>query len=151
MFFPHTACDYSRHASHSRFGTADSRHTASGGSFLFATSIKILNSLQNQNIPEKFSTTNRSKHYFCLDTSLNRTLAYGHWYNWGNVLKTVTICSHSWLRVEIVSAACATTLHWISPSFECSGPVQYLEPRAGEPFFADTLDRKVWAGAAQSL
>jgi hypothetical protein len=40
--------------------------------------IKILNSLQNQNILEKFSTTNRSKHYFCLDTSLNRTLAYGH-------------------------------------------------------------------------
>src|SRR5271169_6643005 len=150
MFFADTVRDYSRHPGHSRFGTADSRPIASGG-FFSATSIKILNSLQNQNIREKFSTRPLSKHYFCLDTSLDRTLAYAHWYNWGNVLKTVNICSYSRLGVEIVFAACTTTLHWISPSFECSGPVQYLEPIAGEPFFAGTLDRKVWAGAAQSL
>jgi hypothetical protein len=45
--------------------------------------IEILNAFQKQKDAPKFSTATPSRLYFCLDTSLNRTLAYAHWCNWG--------------------------------------------------------------------
>jgi len=52
--------------------------------------------------PKVFHRT-RSKPYFCLDTSRSRTLAYAHWYKWGNVLENVMICSHLRLLATLFS------------------------------------------------
>ena len=88
-----------------------------------------------------FSTETLFKPYFCLDTSLDRTLAYAH--RWcGECLEIVNIYSHSRLHSEIASAVCVMTLHWISSSFKCSGPVQYLQQIVAETFFGPTLDSK---------
>jgi hypothetical protein len=73
---------------------------------------------KNKKIPQRFSTTTLSKLYFCLDTSLNRTLAYAHWCNWGNVLGMINSCSYLRFAGETVSAQCATTLHRTSPAFK---------------------------------
>jgi hypothetical protein len=85
------------------------------------SSIKNLNPPQNQNLQEMFSTRAVRKPHFFLDTSRRRTLAYGHWCNWGNVLESIKICSHPRFAEESVSAACATTLRRISPSLKRFG------------------------------
>jgi hypothetical protein len=89
--------------------------------------------LKVKNLPQ-FSTEARSEPYFCLDTSLNRTLAYAHWCNWGNVLESINTCSHSRFADETVSALCAAILHRPSPSLERSGPAHDLDAIAGGNF-----------------
>src|SRR5580704_1101231 len=85
---------------------------------------------RNKKFPQKFSTATPSKLYFCLDTSLNRTLAYAHWCNWGNVLGRISICSYWRLARETVSSLYATILHRTSPSLKRSGPGHDLDPIA---------------------
>ena len=102
----------------------------------------VLGSLQDRNYEcilktknlLKFSTKTCSEPYFCLDTSLNRTLAYAHRCNGGKVLDSISICSHSRFAGEIVSALCATILHRTSPSLKRSGPAHDLDPIAGGNF-----------------
>src|SRR5579872_1703330 len=67
------------------------------------------------------------KPYFCLDTSLNRTLAYvSLLLHRGNVLESVNGRSYSRVSGETVSASSTKRLSRTSPSFECFDPAHAL-------------------------
>jgi hypothetical protein len=53
--------------------------------------IEILNASENQKTRQNLLRSNLFAPYFCLDTSLSRTLAYVHWCNWGNVLESLEL------------------------------------------------------------
>src|SRR5271170_2398913 len=87
---------------------------------------------KNEKSPQEYSTETCFKPYFCLDTSLNRTLAYAHWCNWGNdVLENINICSHLRFAGETVFARNATIPKGTSPSLKRSGLAHDLDPIAG--------------------
>jgi hypothetical protein len=131
MFFALTLSDYSRHPRGSRLRRNDaSRNAISRSPLPQSPSSIFCMHTKNRKFPQKYSNET-FKPYFCLDTSLNRTLAYAHWCNWGNVLEDINICSHLRFAGETVVALSATIRHWTSPSLKRSGPAHDLDPIAG--------------------
>jgi hypothetical protein len=91
----------------------------------------IAEKIKSQESTGGFSTASLFKLYFCLDTSLNRTLAYDHWCNWGVVLQGVSACSQFWCDGGIVSAASASAQGWISLSFKRTDSADHFESVVG--------------------
>ena len=99
---------------------------------------------KTKSLPLRSSTSTLHRPYFCLDTSLNRTLAYAHRCNWGNVLERINVCSYSRFAGEPVSAICATTLHRTSPGFKPSRPRLDLDPIVAGTFPSPLQKQNQW-------
>lgn len=153
--------DYSRHPCHSRFGTADSRQAEIASAVQaaicrnFASGVLFTQShhqnfrfiAEVKNFKKSFPPATLPKPYFCLDTSLNRTLAYAHWCNRGNVLESINVRSYSRFAGETVSARGATILRRTFPSLQRSGPAYDLDPiDGGRSFSPDPSKARLWRG-----
>jgi hypothetical protein len=142
MFVALTLSDYSRHPDLS-FSIATPLPTNRlPPCFLTTSIIKILNAFQKEKVASTFSTAIPSKPYFCLDTSLNRTLAYRQWCNWGNVLESFSIRSHSRFAGETGSSVNATTFRRVLPSYKRTDPAHPVGSIAGGSSFSQPLQKQ---------
>ena len=130
MFVALTLRDYSRHP---LFLFPSRRHSPQIAPLLLSDDIHHQNFefTLKQKVSSTYSTAIPSKPYFCLDTSLNRTLAYRHWCNWGNVLESISIRSHSRFAGETGSSVNATTLRRVLPLYKRTDPAHPVGPIAG--------------------